>query len=192
MPKKNKKKASSRASGGATAAATSSATAAPATECPAPVKAPQPPAPSAQIQQPKDKGSKEGHQVLEPEAVHEHAKFEKVSGDMEYHKGNYALGVSHYTKAIALSRNAAFLVTVFTNRALARIKMKVRVNEAPVFSSVDFFSSIPILINHPPPKKKSCTHKREQKRLEQDREEKRERERERERERTWFIKVLSQ
>ncbi len=184
MPKKNKKKASSRASGVTPAAATSSATAAPATECPAPVKAPQPPAPSAQIQQPKDKGSKEGHQVLEPEAVHEHAKFEKVSGDMEYHKGNYALAVSHYTKAIALSRNAAFLVTVFTNRALARIKMKVRAKLLFSVQLISFHLFLSQLII-PPPKilhKTITTRKREQKRLEQDRE----------RERTWYIKVLSQ
>jgi hypothetical protein len=65
--------------------------------------------------------------MLEPEAVHEHAKAEKKKGDEEYAKAAFATAVMHYTRAIALNhgRHPAFLVSVFTNRAAAHIMLKV-------------------------------------------------------------------
>lgn len=70
--------------------------------------------------------------MLEPEAVHEHAKAEKKKGDEEYLKSTFSTAVMHYTRAIALThgRHPAFLVSVFTNRAAAHIMLKVRLTEA--------------------------------------------------------------
>ncbi|ELR15655.1 tetratricopeptide repeat domain containing protein [Acanthamoeba castellanii str. Neff] len=49
--------------------------------------------------------------MLEPEAVHEHAKAEKKKGDEEYLKAAFATAVMHYTRAIALThgRHPAFI-----------------------------------------------------------------------------------
>jgi hypothetical protein len=70
--------------------------------------------------------------MLEPEAVHEHAKAEKKKGDEEYLKAAFATAVMHYTRAIALThgRHPAFIVSLFTNRAAAHIMLK-----APTSSS---------------------------------------------------------
>jgi len=65
-------------------------------------------------------------EALEPEAVHEHAKAEKKRGDEEYLQGSFTMAVMHYTRAIALTRHPAFLVSVFTNRSAAHIMLKVR------------------------------------------------------------------
>lgn len=64
--------------------------------------------------------------MLEPEAVHEHAKAEKKKGDEEYLKAAFATAVMHYTRAIALThgRHPAFIVSLFTNRAAAHIMLK--------------------------------------------------------------------
>ena len=64
--------------------------------------------------------------MLEPEAVHEHAKAEKKKGDEEYLKAAFATAVMHYTRAIALThgRHPAFIVSLFTNRAAAHIMPK--------------------------------------------------------------------
>jgi len=60
-------------------------------------------------------------------------------GDEEYHRGNFSAAISYYTKAIALSgSNPFFLVTLFTNRAVAHIHLKVRVFAIPVRELYNF------------------------------------------------------
>jgi hypothetical protein len=71
--------------------------------------------------------------MLEPEAVHEHAKAMKKKGDEEYLKAAFATAVMHYTHAIALThgRHPAFLVSLFTNRAAAHIMLKAHIRYTP-------------------------------------------------------------
>ncbi|KAL6058290.1 RNA polymerase II-associated protein 3, variant 4 [Balamuthia mandrillaris] len=58
-------------------------------------------------------------------AVHEHAKLEKLRGDVDFENGKLASAVVHYTKSIALcGKNPLFLVTLFVQRARAHLLLK--------------------------------------------------------------------
>jgi hypothetical protein len=89
--------------------------------------------------------------MLEPEAVHEHAKAEKKKGDEEYLKAAFATAVMHYTRAIALThgRHPAFIVSLFTNRAAAHIMLKaytpLLLNQASLSLSLSCSHYLPLI-----------------------------------------------
>jgi len=84
---------------------------------------------------PEKKGKKktkpEDTQEKQPEipqseiSIHELAKLEKLRGNQDFHKGNYSSAIISYTKAIALSKNPHLLVSLFTNKAISRLRSQV-------------------------------------------------------------------